>query len=112
MNKEAERYLKLFLKRDKLSMAQVALILNTDLESCSKPIAWLHEQGFLDIDYMYSTQHGDSLTVETPLGISFDGSVALEEHWSQIKYRKYNEIRAWITFAIAVASFIKAFFFI
>jgi len=30
----------------------------------------------------------------------------------QIKYRKYNEIRAWITFAIAVASFIKAFFFI
>lgn len=76
-------------------------------------IGFLRRKNYLMIDPTYANLHpdeikllGDSVSVRTPLRITKDGLIALEKSERSDTRFKFNEIRAWITLAIAVIALI------
>lgn len=107
--------LKLYATRRSLTLDQLSAILNRSPLDCVEPIAFLRKEGFLRIEPNYALLHGSpedsSLTPRTPIEITFEGKAALEAETKSRRQLTFNEIRAWITAIIAVAAFIKSFFF-
>lgn len=73
----------------------------------------LFGSGYLKIDPNYRCLHkdelsnlGDTIAIDTPLCITRDGEVLLEETHRNERRFQYNEIRAWITLAIALLALI------
>ena len=101
-------FLKLFSERTSLSINQLSAILNLDSFEFVEVINYLRKNGFLRVEHNYSMVHKsdhDSISPRTPLSITFEGKRALELERKSRKRFKYNEIRAWITLAIAIAAF-------
>ena len=93
-------------------MVQLSAILDVGLVPLSEPISFLRKQGYLRIEPNYRTVRNmtqdDEIFVDTPLEITFEGKVALEDYRKEKRSTKFKELRAWITLAIACASFILA----
>ncbi len=107
--------LKLFSARRSLSLIQLSAVLNRTPLECAEPVAYLREQGFLRIESNHALSHDldadASLHMDTPIQITFEGKAALEAEIKARRHLTFNELRAWITLGIAIAAFIKSFFF-
>lgn len=106
--------LKLYRSRDSLTLSQLSAILNRSSFNVSDPVLYLKKEGYLRVEPNHAAIHGinadDPINPDTPLVISFEGKAALEAELKTRRHLSFNEIRAWITLAIAVLAFIKSFF--
>lgn len=111
MNKKVLSILEIFNKRKALSLIELAAIINTDWDKLSRPINWLLDNKYIQVESGHSFLHGEDITPKTPLEITVQGEIALSQEKESHKRTKFNEIRAWITLGISIAAFIKSFFF-
>ena len=102
--------LQLYSIRNTLSLFQLEAILNQDVFSLAKPINYLRDKEYLEILPSHAISKkldkDSDISPNTPLSITYLGKAALETEIKARKHFKYNEIRAWITLAIAIAAFI------
>lgn len=107
--------LKLYQSRSSLTLNQLSAVLNKSWLDISAPVLYLRREGYLSVEPNHATLHnidaGDPISPDTPLVISFEGKGALEAELKARKHLSFNEIRAWITLAIAILAFFKSFFF-
>lgn len=111
MTKESLKLLKLYSKRDTVSLNDLGAIYNNDPEDWCHPIAYLRDKGFLEILPSYISIKGNKFTLDAPFRLTYKGKTALEDEIRSRRYINFNEFRAWFTLAIALAAFIKSFFF-
>lgn len=115
MDKFSLKILKLFISRGTLSLSQLSAILNVDVLDIAETIKYLRDKDYLDIEPSHAIMENcgpDNLPrIHTPLVITFQGKIAVEQEETASKKYKHQELRLWLTFAIALASFIKSFFF-
>lgn len=115
MDKFSFKILKLFMSRNSLDLSQLSAILNMDALDIAETINYLRDKNYLEIEHLHAGLNGieqdDLITFHTPLAITFQGKVAVEQEESSLKKYKHQEFRLWLTLAIAIASFIKSFFF-
>lgn len=102
--------LKLFPGRKNLSLSQIQAIYNGDVISLSKPVNYLRNLGYLQIDPNFSPAHssGDKtyISVDTPLVITYLGEIALQTEEKSRRKDFLTEFRAWVTLAIAIIALI------
>lgn len=115
MDKLSKKILEEYAIRPSMSLLQLGAVLNTDFMSLSVPVNYLREKDFLQIEpnhaMINNMKQSDLISMNTPLKISYPGQIALEEN-RKISREKRNElIRYIITTAIAMAAFLKSFFF-
>lgn len=103
--------LQIFKNRTSLTLSQLSAILNIDALTLSDSIAYMRNLDYIEISGSYRLLHGDDLTVDAPLEVTHLGLIAIEQELKSRKRFKYVEFRAWVTLVIAVAAFIKSFFF-
>ena len=107
--------LKLYKSRSSLTLSQLSAILNRSWLDVADPALYLKREGYLRVEPNHAALHDisdtDPIDPDTPLVISFEGKGALEAELKARKRLSFNEIRAWITLAIAVLAFFKSFFF-
>ncbi len=103
------KILQLYATRSSLTLIELGAILNNDPINLAEVINYLRKQGYLHIENNYATiknLNDNSLVgLNTPLVISFEGKAALEKEIKSRKHYCYNELRAWITLAIAILAF-------
>lgn len=94
-------------------LSDLKLLTNRGDHDLGPAIRFLRRENYLMIDPTYASLHpdeikllGDSVSVCTPLRITKDGLIALEKAERSDTRFKFNEIRAWITLAIAVIALI------
>ena len=110
MDKLTLHLLELFSERKTLSLRDLAVLTDCGLDVFATPVYWLFKNKYLEIsDFRH--QDDEMYTVSTQLRITQDGRNYLSEHHKKANIHKINEIRAWLTLAIALAAFIKSFFF-
>lgn len=106
--------LKLYKSRSSLTLSQLSAILNRSWLDAADPVLYLRREGYLRVEPNHAALHNinddDPIDYETPLVISFEGKGALEAELRTRKRLSFNEIRAWITLAIAVLALFKSFF--
>lgn len=106
--------LKLYRSRSSLTLSQLSAILNRSWFDVADPALHLKREGYLKVEPNHAALHGinfdDPIDPDTPLVISFEGKAALEAEMKARKHASFNDIRAWITLAIAILAFIKSFF--
>lgn len=108
MDKFTFQILSLYDQRYELSISDLSTILDCSLEYAANPVSWLYEKGFIE----KGTDFDDcDFTVSTKFRISHEGKIQLANYCDKNKQHFFNEVRAWITVAIAVAAFVKSFFF-
>lgn len=105
------KVLSLLATRQSLSTRDISIFFNTGINSFIDPVYYLVNKGFLEIDKSILKEENPTLNVLTPVRITFEGKSALEAEIKERRSIKFSELRAWITLAIAVAAFIKSFFF-
>jgi predicted transcriptional regulator len=110
MDNQTLNLLKLFEERNSLSLVQLAAILNTDPISLSESVAYLKDLNYIKFQSNHKNNN-DSLTLDAILTISYSGRIALKNDLTSKKHFKYTEFRAWFTFLIALAAFVKSFFY-
>lgn len=115
MDKLSKKILEEYSIRPTMSLLQLGAVLNTNHMSLSIPVNYLREKGLLQIEpnhaMLHNIKQSDLITMDTPLEISYLGQISLEED-QKISREKRNElIRYIITTAVAVAAFLKSFFF-
>lgn len=98
--------LKLYAQKSKLSIQDISAITNINVKVYAEPILYL-----VDMKYLRTYDDGNEKWLNIPYTITHAGHLALEAELKKRKAYKYNELRAWITLAIALAAFIKSFFF-
>lgn len=98
--------LRLFYKRETLSLNDLAAIYDVNFFSFAKPIDYLIAIGYLEIDTNYAIIHGSDLTPESPIILTQKGKIALESELTNRRIFIFTEFRAWFTLAIAVISLI------
>lgn len=107
--------LKLYKSRSSLSLSQLSAILNQSWFDVADPVLYLKREGYLRVEpkhaALYGVKSDDPIDPDTPIVISFEGKAALEAEIKARKHTSFNELRAWITLAIAVLAFFKSFFF-
>lgn len=115
MDRTSIDLLKIFASRKSLSLNQIGAILNRDCLIICEPINYLLKLGFLRIEPEYASlkelSNDGPISLDCPLEITFAGRVALENVRKQLKEKRTESTRYWITTAIAIAAFIKSFFF-
>lgn len=115
MDKLTMGILDLYQKRGSLAIAQLSAILDSDWITVSKPINYLRKLEFLKVDPNHpeakNSTPTSSVSAHIPLVITYEGIVALEEAKKISNSKKIEWIRYGITTAIALAGFIKSFFF-
>lgn len=115
MNELAITILKIYLDRTSLSLSQLSAIMNKDVYSLSEPISYLRKNNYLRIESNHATlkklTSNSVIDSKTPLQITFEGKIVLESEAKISKAKRNEWIRYTITTAIAVAAFIKSFFF-
>lgn len=110
LNKQSLKLLKLFSKRDTISLNGLGAIYDTSPEDWCAPIAYLRRNRFIEIDPTHVSLYGDAFTHDAPFRITYEGRCALEGESRSRQRSTFNELRAWITLLIAIAAFIKSFF--
>ena len=107
--------LKIYDSRHTLSCNQLGAILDADPVEVAQYVIELRNKGFLRIEPNYAISKSldkDSLFgINAPLQITLDGKAELDMAQKISHEKKVEWIRYWITTSIAVAAFIKSFFF-
>lgn len=103
--------LMLFKERRILNLIQIGAILNVDCLSLSEPIRYLVDKGYVRRIKDSDTLEDDSYSFDTPFEITFEGIATINQAQKERKHSRYAEVRAWITLLIAIAAFVKSFFF-
>lgn len=111
MDNTSFKLLKLYASRSHLSLSDLSAIYNSDAEDYVFPIKFLMDEEYLEMEPNYTMLHGTDFTVRVPFRVTFKGRAALEEEQKFRISSKHNEFRAWLTLAIALAAFLKSFFF-
>lgn len=103
--------LKCFSERGSLSAEKLAAIYNTDYLDYGEPLSLMLKNGYIIKDDPFEKYPDDLIYPECHYKITFQGKAALSEEYKNRKKFKYGEIRAWLTLLIALAAFIKSFFY-
>ena len=107
--------LKLYNTRNTLTIAQVAVMLNLPPYDLGEYIIRLKNKSFLCIEHNHpilnNLTNDSRINIDTPLQITIDGKIAIENAKRLDKQRRNDLIRYIITTTIAIAAFIKSFFF-
>lgn len=111
MDSTSFKLLKLYASRSHLSLRDLSAIYNSNAEDYALPIKFLMDEEYLEMEPNYVMFHGTDFTVSVPFRITFKGRAALETEQKSRLSCKRNEFRAWLTLAIALAAFLKSFFF-
>lgn len=109
MDKKLIVILQLFAERSALSLHDLAVLGNTGPAVLAEDVVYLHREGYLKVDGNYALLHDlkdGELTQDAPLVLTVAGRVALQNKLDAQKERRFNEIRAWITLAIAFAALV------
>lgn len=96
----------LFKERHTLNLTQLGAILNVDVLSLSDPVHSLMSKGYVKKGMELPPLDGDLISFNTPLEITFEGLTAILQEQKDRKRFKHSEIRAWVTFGIAIAAFL------
>ena len=99
--------LKLYSRRKQLSAQDISAITNTDVRTIYESVQYLVDKNYLRACITVR----DMGMFNLPYRITFEGLIALEGSQKHRKDYIFNEFRAWVTLAIALAAFIKSFFF-
>lgn len=116
MDKQLYKLLKLLSCKRKFSHSELlSHICNKyELDNLSDNISWLINQGYVIEDHdnnFISITPDDKNIPETEYALSPLGRNILEEHKSSRFKFIFSEIRNWASLVIAIAAFIKSFFF-
>ena len=95
-----------FGKHQTLTLEQIYPLVGISIFQAASYIDYLRQMGYIS-DIITTKDPGWK---NTPMQITVHGRIALETELSTRKSHWWNEFRAWITLAIAVAAFIKSFF--
>lgn len=110
MDKKLRKILKLYVSRPSLSMKDVGILFGVSPFDCSDDVCYLLEHDYLEVEPNYAIMNNisssDSTPIDAPLSITVSGRVALDQVMDSVKYRRFNEIRAWITLAISILALI------
>ena len=111
----SKKILEEYAARHSMDLFQLSAVLKIDWDQLSDPVRYLQQKGFLQIEANHKTlneiKQDLPISPDTPLEISHLGRVALEEEKGKSRKAFWSEFRAWVTLFIAVAAFIKSFFF-
>lgn len=115
MDKLSKLILKTYAARTTLTISQLSAVLRQNQDTLFEVVNLLRERGYIRVLSGYEGNRYSSkvspIPDSVPLEITFQGKVALEEEQTLSKEKRNAWIRYWITTAIAVAAFIKSFFF-
>ena len=115
MDKTSLEILKLFSTRAWLDVSQLSAILNRDPDQLFEVVSFLRKQDYLRVEsnhaFLEDIKSEDPISSRDPLEITFKGKAALESENKVSKEKRNEWIRYWITTAIALAAFVKSFFF-
>ena len=107
--------LKLFSTRAWLDVSQLSAVLDKDPDQLFEVVCFLRKQGYLRVESNHAMlediKSEDPISSRDPLEITFQGKAALESEHKISKEKRNEWIRYWITTVIALAAFIKSFFF-
>lgn len=99
--------LKLYAKRNQLSAQDISAICNVETRVIFESIQYLATKEYLNPCIVAH----ETTMFNIPYRITHEGRIALEDTQKRRHHFIFNEIRAWITLAIAIAAFIKSFFY-
>lgn len=115
MDSKSLKLLRIYNSRTSLTIEQLSAVVNESPFDILEYVARLCEKGLLRVELNYATHHGivayRQITVDTPLQITVDGKESVEDADKMIKLRRNDMIRYIITTGIAIAAFIRSFFF-
>ena len=111
MDNTAYKLLELFNQRTSLSLLELAAILNVECRSIAEETHLLLASGYLRKAITPDRDQGSAFSFKESLMITYKGKAALAEHQKAKRDHWFNEFRAWVTLAIALAAFIKSFFY-
>ena len=109
MTDKCLKLLHFFNSRQHLSVSDLATIFNTSPFTLSDEFIYLKEKGFIVLGDLYSNDGKSENDVSTRYKISESGRAYLTEDKKAKKHHLFNEVRAWITLAIAIIALIKSF---
>ena len=93
-----------------LTIQQIGLLLDRSEFDVCGPVSYLHKSGYLRVYDGYVSDDG-TIAVDTRLTMTYEGKHAIKEFQRNTKSHFWVEFRAWATLLIALAAFIKSFFF-
>jgi predicted transcriptional regulator len=99
--------LKLYAKRKQLSAQDISAICNIEARVIFESIQYLANKEYLNPCIIAH----ETTMFNIPYQITHEGRIVLEDTKKRRHHFIFNEIRAWITLVIAVAAFIKSFFY-
>lgn len=115
MDKLSKMILDEYAQRESITLNQLSAILKLDWDFLAEPVSNLKASGFLRAEQAYtelnSLSNDAPPSISTPLSITYLGVSALEEAKETAREKRNELIRYIITTAIAVAAFLKSFFF-
>lgn len=115
MDSKSLKLLRIYNSRASLTIEQLSAVVNESPFDILEYVARLCEKKLLRVELDYAERHGiatySQITIDTPLQITVDGKEAIEDTDKMIKLRRNEMIRYVITTGIAIAAFIKSFFF-
>lgn len=115
MDKISIGLLELYSQRGSLNLSQLSTILDTNVNALVAPINYLRNKGLLKVNAndpnAQNVTSNSAISLHTSLIITYEGRVVLEAAHKASKAKKIEWIRYGITTAIALAGFIKSFFF-
>lgn len=115
MDKTSLEILKIYATRAWLDISQLSAILNRDPDQLFEVVSFLRKQDYLRVEpnhaLLEDIKSGDPISSRDPLEITFKGKAALESEQKISKEKRNEWIRYWITTVIALAAFVKSFFF-
>lgn len=94
--------LELYSKRSQLSAQDIAAITNTDARTVYESLDYLADKKYVKACIVAH----DTDIFHHPYNITHAGRIALEEEEKKRKDHDFNEFRAWVTLAIAVAGLV------
>ena len=109
------KILRMYDSRATLSISQLSAVFDVPALDLSEYVTRLRRKSYIRVESNYAVLHeitsASPIEIDTPLEITIDGKEAVETANQLDKQRRNDLIRYVITTAIAVAAFIKSFFF-
>ena len=111
MTKNSLKILKLYSERSPLSLDNLCTILSCTIGDVAYIVSDLFNQDYLEINDPIHKPVDGKYTVSTKLQITQHGRNHLSDYKKNENRERFKEFRNWLSFAIALAAFIKSFFF-
>lgn len=110
MEKFTLQVLRICAEHNFASITQLTFVLKSSDLEIAESIQALRQLGYVEIDPDHRLAHDLSVDAligpNTPLRVTISGKSFLESTNDDKKYRTYNEIRAWLTLAIALVALV------